>query len=77
VALLARSDQLAAEDREQGGVTVWGRDATAAGSARGPRGDGLGCAASARNVDGAAEGLADLHLRLADRAGGGIEVPRR
>ena len=29
------------------------------------------------NVDGAAEGLADLHLRLADRAGGGIEVPRR
>ena len=80
VALLAFSDQLAAEDREQGGSTAWAGGATAAAAyslavrdiadlppGRDPAG----------RLTALASGLRKLHSWLAGRECTGSDVPRR
>ena len=80
VALLAFSDQLAAEDREQGGSTAWAGGATAATAyslavrdiadlppGRDPAG----------RLTALASGLQKLHSWLAGRECTGSDVPRR
>ena len=80
VALLAFSDQLAAEDREQGGSTAWAGEATAAAAyslaARDiadlpPGRDPAG------RLTALASGLRELHSWLAGRECTGSDVPRR
>ena len=78
--LLAFPDQLAAEDREQGGGTAWAGEATAAAAYSRAARD-IADLPPGRDPAGwltaLARGLGELHGGLAGRECTGSEVPRR
>jgi hypothetical protein len=77
VALQAFSDQLAAEDREQGGSTAWAGGATAYSLAVRDIADLPPGRDPAGRLTALASGLRKLHSWLAGRECTGSDVPRR